>query len=684
MPVRKPSPAELERSRVNAAGKLAASNDRITAGVLDLTTGQDWVDFLTFAARFRHFSFNNAMLIHQQAPDATYVAGYHVWTGLGGQVRRGEHGISLIAGDLIHGADAGTAATTSVMRPRNATVFDRAQVDPLDPAAPIAAVLAPPALAGPDTLGRLHAVLGDQLRDHIDRLRPAGVSSNPAPDARGEETTGQVDVASVAALAQLVAEAVLFDQRPDDPPLMQAVWTAQAAAAAHMVLAAQGVPADTLPALDHPARWARPVSGNDMDAYVDVVREAGNHAIFAARTILDRIEPAPTATAHQLHELAQRAQRSAAEAASAPPVGRPARATTAPRPHHVDLPLEAAAVERLGPIVAATLAYFTDFGRADIAHEYLAGRGITVPDGYTVGYAPVGGGLVQWLASHGFDQQLQVDAGVARLGRDDRVVDVFRDRIVFPISDGASLVGFTGRTARDSEIKYLNTPAVDGWFLKGRLLYGLTEGAQRLHAGATPVLVEGPMDALAIAQHRSNLVPIAAMGTAFTDRHVKALTDAVPVKRMILALDDDPAGRTAAIAAGEKLTAAGWTIRVPRPVQGKDPADISTEHGAKVIDWLDPRNCRPLIYLAAEHKVQSMGSLEWPEQRIQAADVSRAYLQTTFPNDPNLRRALGHAVQLCGLTLPEADESPPAQRPATHDRSPAQRGRAPVDAGYSR
>lgn len=75
-----------------------------------------------------------------------------------------------------------------------------------------------------------------------------------------------------------------------------------------------------------------------------------------------------------------------------------------------------------------------------------------------------------------------------------------RDRVVFGIRNSAGdLVGFTGLAAPADTYapKWLNTPTTTT-FTKGELLFGLTENRDRLTAGATPVRVEGVLDALAV------------------------------------------------------------------------------------------------------------------------------------------------------------------------------------------
>ena len=61
-------------------------------------------------------------------------------------------------------------------------------------------------------------------------------------------------------------------------------------------------------------------------------------------------------------------------------------------------------------------------------------------------------------------------------------------------------------------------------FSKGAQLFGITEEACGLAAGATPVLVEGPLDAIAVTLAAgSTAVGVAPLGTALTDRQADQL-----------------------------------------------------------------------------------------------------------------------------------------------------------------
>jgi antirestriction protein ArdC len=126
------------------ADRTAQLVEQLQFHIRALLSGADWQRWLSVAARFHRYSFNNQILIAAQRPDATHVAGYRHWQTLGRQVRRGERGIAILA-PCTHrhtetDPDTGDETTRTILRGfRPVTVFDIAQTDgdPLPtPAAP--------------------------------------------------------------------------------------------------------------------------------------------------------------------------------------------------------------------------------------------------------------------------------------------------------------------------------------------------------------------------------------------------------------------------------------------------------------------------------------------------------------------------------------------------------------------
>ena len=76
--------------------------DRITQmlkeGVENVFSSENYKNWLRVCSKFHHYSLNNQILILMQTGGtATHVAGYRKWQTLGRQVKKGSHGIWIIA-----------------------------------------------------------------------------------------------------------------------------------------------------------------------------------------------------------------------------------------------------------------------------------------------------------------------------------------------------------------------------------------------------------------------------------------------------------------------------------------------------------------------------------------------------------------------------------------------------------
>lgn len=74
-------------------------------GVLSLANDASWRRMMDFLAKFRHYSFNNTILIYMQKPDATMLAGYKQWMSRGRQVKKGEKSIKIFGHSTIKKKD---------------------------------------------------------------------------------------------------------------------------------------------------------------------------------------------------------------------------------------------------------------------------------------------------------------------------------------------------------------------------------------------------------------------------------------------------------------------------------------------------------------------------------------------------------------------------------------------------
>jgi antirestriction protein ArdC len=88
---------EKAAAEASRKAKLADLQQQITDAVGDLTNSDQWKSWLSFATKFRDYSFGNTLAIMMQRPDASWVAGFKRWKDLGRNVRKGEKGIAILA-----------------------------------------------------------------------------------------------------------------------------------------------------------------------------------------------------------------------------------------------------------------------------------------------------------------------------------------------------------------------------------------------------------------------------------------------------------------------------------------------------------------------------------------------------------------------------------------------------------
>ncbi len=107
----------------------ADARERLAEAVVQMADSETFAAWLRARAVFHDYSFGNVCLIVSQRPDATQVAGYKTWQSLGRQVRKGEHGIRILAPCVRKVEDAAGERTARVIGFRSVSVFDVSQTD---------------------------------------------------------------------------------------------------------------------------------------------------------------------------------------------------------------------------------------------------------------------------------------------------------------------------------------------------------------------------------------------------------------------------------------------------------------------------------------------------------------------------------------------------------------------------
>ena len=269
--------------------RLAAAHEQLVTAIEHLVNSHDWRRFLDTARRFRTYSLNNLLLIFTQRPDATRVAGYRTWQSLGRQVRRGEHGIAILAPCTYkHDSDGDSEEAARVLRGfKVAHVFDISQTDgdPL-PAPPVhlldgddphhvtdrLAVLIT-AAGYRFTLGPMPAGYADAngVTDHLARAVTVRDDLSPAQEAK---TTAHE-------LAHVLLHAPDATQRPE-----RHICEIEAESVAYLVCGSNGLASDDY-SFGYVATWA---SGD-----TDTVRATAARVTACAAQILDALDPSPAA-----------------------------------------------------------------------------------------------------------------------------------------------------------------------------------------------------------------------------------------------------------------------------------------------------------------------------------------------------------------------------------------------------
>lgn len=208
------------------------------------------------------------------------------------------------------------------------------------------------------------------------------------------------------------------------------------------------------------------------------------------------------------------------------------------------------------------------------ARAYLEDRGIDnkTIDRFGIGYAPSDGdALLRFLKSK-YQEKLLVESGLISRGEQGgRLFDRFRRRITFPIAnDSGKIVAFGCRALGDDQPKYLNSPETP-IYTKSNVLYHLDRAKEALRRSDFAVLVEGYMDAIAVARAGISNV-VASCGTSLADPQIKLLSRFT--KRVIVNYDPDAAGQAATERSVALLLEQDFEVRVlALPAVGDKKAD---------------------------------------------------------------------------------------------------------------
>ena len=172
-----------------------------------------------------------------------------------------------------------------------------------------------------------------------------------------------------------------------------------------------------------------------------------------------------------------------------------------------------------------------------------------------------------------------------------KVIDYFRNRIIFPIKNlQGKVVAFGGRVLDDQMPKYINSPETPV-YSKGKHLYGLYQARKSIRQKNQIIIMEGYTDVL-IAHQYGFENAVASLGTALTNQQIDLIKRYAD--ELIIAFDSDAAGKNATMRSLSILKEAGIKIKVLSIPVESDPADIIIKKGTSYFSFL-LENALPLI-----------------------------------------------------------------------------------------
>jgi DNA primase len=208
------------------------------------------------------------------------------------------------------------------------------------------------------------------------------------------------------------------------------------------------------------------------------------------------------------------------------------------------------------------------------ARAYLEDRGLDKDaiERFGIGYAPSAGDALTRLLKQKYAENLLLQSGLVSRGEQGgRLFDRFRRRITFPIAnDSGKIVAFGARALGDDQPKYLNSPETP-IYSKSNVLYHMDRAKEALRRSDFAVLVEGYMDAIAVARAGISNV-VASCGTSLAEPQIKLLSRFT--KRVIVNYDPDNAGQAATERSVSLLLDQDFEVRVlALPPVGDKKAD---------------------------------------------------------------------------------------------------------------
>ena len=205
---------------------------------------------------------------------------------------------------------------------------------------------------------------------------------------------------------------------------------------------------------------------------------------------------------------------------------------------------------------------------------------------------------------------------------EDRKVDRFRGRVIFPIRSMSGRVqGFGARilSQNSKTAKYLNSPESD-IYNKSKALYGIFESKQSIAKKDLCFLVEGYTDV--IQMHQSGITNVvSSSGTALSVDQIRMINRLT--SNVVVLYDSDAAGLRASLRGIDLILEQGMNVRVCTFPKGEDPDSFAQSRSLQEINIFLEEHSKDFIQFKA-----SLLSDEGKNNPISKAETIREIVES--------------------------------------------------------
>lgn len=284
-------------------------------------------------------------------------------------------------------------------------------------------------------------------------------------------------------------------------------------------------------------------------------------------------------------------------------------------------------------------------GRA-VGYSYFRQRGFRedIIKKFRLGYCNESwDSMSQAAKAAGYQEQWLKASGLAKEGKNGKLWDFFKGRVMFPILDvSGRVVAFGGRTLQTEKkvAKYFNSPE-SALYNKSRVLYGIYQAKNEIVKNERCFLVEGYTDVISLHQAGVENV-VASSGTALTEDQVRLIKRYT--ENITILYDGDPAGIRASFRGIDIILAQGLNVKVVLFPDGEDPDSYAQRVSSQELRRYLNEEAKDFIRFKTDILAKDAGT-----DPIKRADMIREVVQSVAEIPDGIKRQV--YLQECASIL---------------------------------